>query len=56
MAEHRHCARHLQSNFTKKFKGQLLKRKMMVVAKAYTTEEFHRIMEEIKVADNGASE
>ena len=29
VAEHRHCARHLQSNFTKKFKGQILKRKMI---------------------------
>ena len=49
--EHRHCIRHLQSNFTKKFKGQMLKRKMMIVAKAYTVEEFRTIMEEIKVED-----
>ena len=39
-AEHRHCARHLQANFIKKFKGQNLKLKMMRAAKAYSMASF----------------
>ena len=37
-------------------KSQMLKRKMMIAAKAYIIEEFRTIMEEIKVEDKDASE
>lgn len=50
-AEHRHCARHLQSNFTKKFKGQSLKEKMMFAARATTIQAFEAIMSRIKEED-----
>ena len=56
VVEHRHCARHLHSNFTKKFKGQMLERKMMSAMKANTVEGFRRILEEIKVVDHAAFE
>ena len=51
MAEHRHCARHVQQNFTKVFKGQHLKLKMMAAAMSCTVAQFKSNIEAIKAAE-----
>ena len=51
MSEYRHCARHVQSNFTKVFNGQQLKLKMMTATTSTTVDRFKIEMDEIKKAD-----
>ena len=49
--KHRHCAWHVQSNFTTVFKGQQLKLKMMAIAMSTTMARFKIEMDEIKKED-----
>ncbi|KAJ9542857.1 hypothetical protein OSB04_029363 [Centaurea solstitialis] len=48
LAEHRQCARHVYSNFRKKFNGIEYRSLFWAASKAGTPEEFERVMQEIK--------
>jgi len=47
-AQHRHCCRHLYSNFRAQYPGVMLRTLFWKAAKAYTEFEFNEAMEELK--------
>ncbi|XP_062019055.1 uncharacterized protein LOC133735674 [Rosa rugosa] len=53
-AQIRFCARHLWTNFTKKFPGKVMKDQMWKCAKATTLPYFQKEMEEMKTLDKDA--
>ncbi|XP_062104108.1 uncharacterized protein LOC133815269 [Humulus lupulus] len=55
-AEHRHCARHLEKNFSKVYKEKTLKDLIWKAARQVTITGFHAVMEEIKNENEQAYE